>query len=88
MPAAKDLAIVSKEQLAKTPYRVLERITVRDVSQAGFSREEAREALQHEAFRRFGEKAKGIADIEYQEENSVIPGTIHYSRASGDVITW
>lgn len=87
---AKRIVVLSKESLANAPHphQVLERITVRDVSQGGFSKQEALEALKYEAFRRFGEKAKGLTDVEYQEKTSVVPGTVRYLQASGTVITW
>jgi len=71
-----------------TEYKVLEKITVKDVSQAGFNKQEAREALQFEAFRRFGSQAKGITNITYGEKTGFIPGSKMVSEVSGEVITW
>lgn len=86
--AARKILILAKDDVTNTAHQLLERIAVRDVSQGGFSEQEAREALQYEAVRRFGEKAKGITNIEYRQETNLIPGTTRYSEVSGDVITW
>ena len=55
---------------------------------AGFNKQEAREALQFEAFRRFGSQAKGITNIIYGEKSGFIPGSKRVSEVSGEVITW
>lgn len=85
---AKAIVILSPEYLAGTDYKILERITVKEVSQKGFPKKEAREALQFEAFRRFGSQAKALINIEYQEKSDFIPGTERFLEVSGDVITW
>jgi hypothetical protein len=86
--AARKILILSKDSVANTAHQLMERVTVRDVSQGGFSEQEARDALQYEASRRFGEKAKGITNIEYRQETNIIPGTTRYLEVSGDVLTW
>ena len=86
--SAKNIVILSSEYLKNTEYKVLEKITVKDVSQAGFKKQEAREALQFEAFRRFGSQAKGITNITYGEKTGFIPDSERVSEVSGEVITW
>jgi hypothetical protein len=86
--SAKNIVILASEYLKNTEYKVLEKIIVKDVSQAGFNKQEAREALQFEAFRRFGSQAKGITNIIYGEKTGFIPGSIRVSEVSGEVITW
>jgi hypothetical protein len=86
--SAKNIVILAPEYLKNTEYKVLEKITVKDVSQAGFNKQEAREALQFEAFRRFGSQAKGITNITYGEKSGFIPGSKSVSEVSGEVITW
>jgi hypothetical protein len=86
--SAKNIVILASEYLKNTEYKVLEKITVKDVSQAGFNKQEAREALQFEAFRRFGSQAKGITNITYGEKTGFIPGSKRVSEVSGEVITW
>ncbi|MCX8012301.1 MAG: hypothetical protein N3A64_04035 [Desulfobacterota bacterium] len=86
--ASKRILILSAEYLNNTEYKVLEVITVRDVSQTGFNRAEARDALQFEAYRRFGAQAKGIINIKYGEKSGFIPDTERFSEVSGEVITW
>jgi hypothetical protein len=86
--SAKNIVILASEYLKNTEYKVLEKITVKDVSQAGFNKQEAREALQFEAFRRFGSQAKGITNITYGEKTGFIPGSKMVSEVSGEVITW
>jgi len=86
--SAKNIVIIASEYLKNTEYKVLEKIIVKDVSQAGFNKQEAREALQFEAFRRFGSKAKGITNITYGEKTGFIPGSKRVSEVSGEVITW
>jgi hypothetical protein len=85
---AKNIVILAPEYLKNTEYKVLEKIIVKDVSQAGFNKQEAREALQFEAFRRFGSQAKGITNITYGEKTGLIPGSKTVSEVSGEVITW
>jgi hypothetical protein len=82
-----DIVIISSEYLANTSYEILGRITVKDVSQNGFSKNEAKKALKYEAFRKFGPRAKGITNVIYQGEKSFF-GSERYYEASGDVITW
>jgi hypothetical protein len=86
--SAKNIVILAPEYLKNTEYKVLEKITVKDVSQAGFNQQEAREALQFEAYRRFGSQAKGITNIIYGEKTGFIPGSKRVSEVSGEVITW
>jgi len=86
--SAKNIVILASEYLKNTKYKVLEKITVKDVSQAGFNKQEAREALQFEAFRRFGSQAKGITNIIYGDKTGFIPGSKTVSEVSGEVITW
>jgi len=86
--SAKNIVILAPEYLKNTEYKVLEKIIVKDVSQAGFNKQEAREALQFEAFRRFGSQAKGITNITYGEKTGFIPGSKRVSEVSGEVITW
>jgi hypothetical protein len=86
--SAKNIVILASEYLKNTEYKVLEKIIVKDVSQAGFNKQEAREALQFEAFRRFGSQAKGITNITYGEKAGLIPGSKTVSEVSGEVITW
>jgi hypothetical protein len=86
--SAKNIVILASEYLKNTEYKVLEKIIVKDVSQAGFNKQEAREALQFEAFRRFGSQAKGITNITYGEKTGFIPGSKRVSEVSGEVITW
>ncbi len=86
--SAKNIVILATEYLKNTEYKVLEKITVKDVSQAGFNKQEAREALQFEAFRRFGSQAKGITNITYGEKTGFIPDSKRVSEVSGEVITW
>ena len=82
-----DIVFISSEYLADTYYEILGRITVKDVSQNGFSKDEAKKALKYEAFRKFGPRAKGITNVVYQGEKSFF-GAERYYEASGDVITW
>ena len=86
--SAKNIVILASEYLKNTEYKVLEKIIVKDVSQAGFNKQEAREALQFETFRRFGSQAKGITNITYGEKTGFIPGSKRVSEVSGEVITW
>jgi hypothetical protein len=86
--SAKSIVILASEYLKNTEYKVLEKIIVKDVSQEGFNKQEAREALQFEAFRRFGSKAKGITNITYGEKTGFIPGSKGVSEVSGEIITW
>ena len=86
--SAKNIVILASEYLKNTEYKVLEKIIVKDVSQAGFNKQEAREALQFEAFRRFGSQAKGITNITYGEKTGFIPDSKRVSEVSGEVITW
>ena len=86
--SAKNIVILASEYLKNTEYKVLEKITVKDVSQTGFKKQEAREALQFEAFRRFGSQAKGITNITYGEKTGFIPDSERVSEVSGEVITW
>lgn len=81
------VVILSEEYLANTPYKTLGNITVKDVSQNGFSKEEAKQALKFEAFRQFGSQAKGIMNVQYKGEASFF-GTERFSEASGNVVTW
>jgi len=85
---AKSILILSAEYLKNTEYKVLDTITIRDVSQTGFNKVEAQEALQFEAYRRFGSQAKAITNIKYGEKSGFIPGTNRFSEVSGEVITW
>jgi len=86
--SAKNVVILAPEYLKNTEYKVLEKITVKDVSRAGFNKQEAREALQFEAFRRFGSQAKGITNITYGEKTGFIPDSERVSEVSGEIITW
>ena len=85
---AKSILILSAEYLKNTEYKVLDTIKIRDVSQTGFNKAEAQEALQFEAYRRFGSQAKAITNITYGEKSDFIPGTNRFSAVSGEVITW
>jgi hypothetical protein len=85
---AKNIVILSNEYLENTNYEILGKITVKDVSQKGFSKKEAKAALQFEAFRQFGLQAKGITNIQYKGKTSFIPGSERFPEVSGDVITW
>jgi hypothetical protein len=77
----------SQESIVMT-YRIIGTVRVKDDSSEGFSREEARRALQAEAFRHFGTKAKGIANIQYKQKTGAPPIPDRLSEASGDVVTW
>ena len=85
---AKGIVILSSEYLKNTEYKAIEKIILKDVSQTGFNKQEARDALQFEAYRRFGAKAKGIINIQYGEKTGFIPGSARFSEVSGEVITW
>jgi hypothetical protein len=85
---ARNIIILAPEYLKDTEYNVLEKIIVKDVSQVGFNRQEAREALQFEAFRRFGTQAKGITNIIYGEKSGFIPDSKGVFEVSGEIITW
>jgi len=82
-----DIVIIAKEYLAGTPHKILGKVTVQDVSQNGFTKKEARDALKFEAFREFGPQAKGIINVGYKGETSLF-GSKRYYEANGDVVTW
>ena len=88
LSTAKNIVILAPEYLKNTEYKVLEKIIVKDVSQTGFNKQEAKEALQFQALRLFGSQAKAITNITYEEKTGLIPGTKMVSEVSGEVITW
>jgi len=89
IPAAspEQIVILSPEYLANTHYSTLGKVSVKDVSESGFSKEEAKEGLKYEAFRQYGKQAKGITNVTYEGETTFF-GSERYYAASGDVITW
>ena len=82
-----DIIILSDKYLANTNYQTLGKIIVKDVSESGFTKQKAKEALKYEAFRKFGVQAKGIINVAYKGEISLF-GAERFQEASGDVITW
>jgi len=62
-------------------------VKVKTEATEGFSKKQAAQALQMEAFKRYGTRAKGITNVHYK----IIPDAYHLERcseASGDVVTW
>jgi len=81
------IVILSPEYLANTRYAILGKVFVKDVSENGFSKQEAKEGLKYETFRQYGGQARGITNVTYEGETSFF-GSERYYEARGDVITW
>ncbi len=84
--SAADIPIISEYYLSDTPYDVLGNISVRDVSGQGFTKDEARRALQSEAFHRFGSRADAIINVTLVEDKNWL-GADAITEARGDVVS-
>ena len=87
--APASILIVSNRDLLDYNFRVLGKVTIHSESKDGLSLEQANNALKVEAFKHYGNKAKGIINPTYKMKRRwLLLSSKKISEASGEVVTW